>query len=162
MRGTLLSDPNELLHAPQPSSSFSLIPSLLHSHVNLEWCDKIKLSNLLLPRKSGTIKRPQPYTLNPKSKLMTCTLDRNLVTCTETGQRANNAGASNSPLRSQHGVVSTALKPLSLTHALSLSLSLTHTHTHTHTTYKSSPSVTTCTLHHNLHNRTKGESCGCE
>ena len=34
-----------------PSSSS--ISSLLHSHVNLEWCDKIKLSNLLLPRKSG-------------------------------------------------------------------------------------------------------------
>jgi len=30
-----------------PSSSSS-ISSLLHSHVNLEWCDKIKLSNLLL------------------------------------------------------------------------------------------------------------------
>ena len=35
----------------------SLISSSLHSHVTLylEWCDKIKLSNLLLPRKSGTI-----------------------------------------------------------------------------------------------------------
>jgi len=43
------------------SSSSSLISSLLHSHVtlNLEWCDKIKLSNLLLPRKSGTIKSLQ-------------------------------------------------------------------------------------------------------
>jgi len=40
-------------------SSSSLIPSLLDSHVNLEWCDKIKLSNLLLPRKSGTIKSLQ-------------------------------------------------------------------------------------------------------
>jgi len=31
----------------------SLISSLLHSRVtlNLEWCDEIKLSNLLLPRK---------------------------------------------------------------------------------------------------------------
>ena len=29
------------------SSSSSLISTLLHSHVNLEWCDKIKLSNLL-------------------------------------------------------------------------------------------------------------------
>ena len=37
----------------------SLIFSLLHSHANLEWCDKIKLSNLLLPRKSGTIKSLQ-------------------------------------------------------------------------------------------------------
>ena len=41
------------------ASSSSLISSLLHSHVNLEWCDKIKLSNLLLPRKSGTIKSLQ-------------------------------------------------------------------------------------------------------
>ena len=38
----------------------SLISSLLHSHVNLEWCDKIKLSSLLLPRKSGTMKRASP------------------------------------------------------------------------------------------------------
>ena len=39
----------------------SLISSLLHSHVtlNLEWCDTIKLSNLLLPWKSGTTKRLQ-------------------------------------------------------------------------------------------------------
>jgi len=37
----------------------SLISSLLHSRVNLEWCDEIKLSNLLLPRKSGTIKSLQ-------------------------------------------------------------------------------------------------------
>ena len=36
------------------SSSSSLISSLLHSHVNLEWCDKIKLLNLLLPQKSST------------------------------------------------------------------------------------------------------------
>jgi len=38
-----------------------LISSALHSHVtfNLELCDKIKLSNLLLPRKSGTIKRSE-------------------------------------------------------------------------------------------------------
>ena len=35
------------------SSSSSLISSLLHSHVNLEWCDKIKLSNLLLLRPSS-------------------------------------------------------------------------------------------------------------
>ena len=28
-------------------SSSSLISSSLHSHVNLEWCDKIKYSNLL-------------------------------------------------------------------------------------------------------------------
>jgi len=41
------------------SPSSSLISSLLHSHVNLEWCDKIKLSNPLLPRKSGTIKSLQ-------------------------------------------------------------------------------------------------------
>jgi len=34
---------------PRHSSSSSLISSFLHSHVNLEWCDKIKLSNLLLP-----------------------------------------------------------------------------------------------------------------
>ena len=40
-------------------SSSSLISSLLHSHVNLEWCDQIKLSNLLLPWKSGTIKSLQ-------------------------------------------------------------------------------------------------------
>ena len=33
---------------PQPSSS-SMIFSLLHSHVNLDWCDEIKLSNLLQP-----------------------------------------------------------------------------------------------------------------
>ena len=32
------------------SSSSSLISSLLHSHVNLELCDKINLSNLLLPQ----------------------------------------------------------------------------------------------------------------
>jgi len=37
------------VHSPSP-----LIFSLLHSHVNLEWCDEIKLSNLLLPRKSGS------------------------------------------------------------------------------------------------------------
>jgi hypothetical protein len=31
-----------------------------HSHVTLlKWCDKIKLSNLLLPRESGAIKRLQ-------------------------------------------------------------------------------------------------------
>ena len=36
---------------------FTQISSFLHSHVNHEWCDKIKLSNLLLPRKSGTIER---------------------------------------------------------------------------------------------------------
>jgi len=41
------------------TSSSSLISSLLHSRVNLEWCDNIKLSNLLLPRKSGTIKSLQ-------------------------------------------------------------------------------------------------------
>ena len=40
-------------------SSSSLISSLVHSHVNLEWCDDIKLSNLLLPRKSCTIKSLQ-------------------------------------------------------------------------------------------------------
>ena len=40
-------------------SSSSLISSLLHSHAILEWCDKIKLSNLLLPRKSGTFKSLQ-------------------------------------------------------------------------------------------------------
>ena len=35
-----------------------LHPHSLHSHATLllEWCDKIKLSNLLLPRKSVTIK----------------------------------------------------------------------------------------------------------
>ena len=33
------------------SSSSSLICSLIHSHANLEWCDEVKLSNLLLPRK---------------------------------------------------------------------------------------------------------------
>ena len=38
------------------SSSSSLLSSLLHSYVNLKWCEKIKLSNLLLPRKGGTIK----------------------------------------------------------------------------------------------------------
>jgi len=38
------------------SSFISLISSLLHSYVNLEWCDIIKLSNLLLPRQSGNIK----------------------------------------------------------------------------------------------------------
>ena len=32
------------------SSSSSLISSVLHSHVNLECCDKIKISNLLLPQ----------------------------------------------------------------------------------------------------------------
>ena len=36
------------------------ISFLLHSHVNLEWRDKIKLSKLLLPRKSGTIKSLHP------------------------------------------------------------------------------------------------------
>ena len=40
-------------HAGGPSLS-SLISSLLQLHVNLEWCDEIKLSNLLLPRMSGT------------------------------------------------------------------------------------------------------------
>ena len=48
----------------------SVISSLLHSHVNLEWCDTIKLSNPLLPRKSGTIKSLQllstSETLSPK------------------------------------------------------------------------------------------------
>ena len=40
---------------------FILDVTSLHSHVTfyLEWCDKIKLSNLLLPRKSGTIKSLQ-------------------------------------------------------------------------------------------------------
>jgi len=32
----------------ETSSSSLLICFLLHAHVNLEWCDKIKLSNLLL------------------------------------------------------------------------------------------------------------------
>jgi len=43
------------------SSSSSLISSSLHSHVTLkpERCDTIKLSNLLLPRKSGNIKSLQ-------------------------------------------------------------------------------------------------------
>jgi hypothetical protein len=50
-----------------------LHPHALHSHATflLEWCDKIKLSNLLLPRKSGTIKGlqllspiPNPHTLD--------------------------------------------------------------------------------------------------
>ena len=41
------------------ASSSSSTSSLLPSHVNLEWCDKFKLSNLLLPRKSGTGKRLQ-------------------------------------------------------------------------------------------------------
>jgi hypothetical protein len=38
-----------------------LHPHALHSHATflLEWCDKIKLSNLLLPRKRGTIKSLQ-------------------------------------------------------------------------------------------------------
>jgi hypothetical protein len=45
--------PPSLFRVPSSSSS-SLIPSLLHSRVNLEWCDKTL--NLLLPRKSGTIK----------------------------------------------------------------------------------------------------------
>ena len=42
-------------------SSSSLISSSLHSHVTLkpEWCDEIKLSNLMLQRKSGTIKSLQ-------------------------------------------------------------------------------------------------------
>ena len=42
-------------------SSSSLISSLLHSHVtlNLKWCDTIKLSDLLMSRKSGSIKRLQ-------------------------------------------------------------------------------------------------------
>jgi len=42
------------------SSSSSLTSSSSHSHVTLlKCCDKIKLSNLLLPRKSGTIKSLQ-------------------------------------------------------------------------------------------------------
>jgi len=41
------------------TSSSSSLTSSLHSHVNLEWCDEIKLANLLLPRKSGTIKSLQ-------------------------------------------------------------------------------------------------------
>jgi len=52
--------------APLPSVvarqfSGSASSSSLHSHATLflEWCDKIKLSNLLLPRKSGTIKSLQ-------------------------------------------------------------------------------------------------------
>ena len=45
----------------QPSSSSLLISSLSHAHatLNLEWCDKMKLSNLRLPRKSGTFKSLQ-------------------------------------------------------------------------------------------------------
>ena len=42
-----------------PTSSSSLIPSLSHSHVNLEWCEDIKLPNLLLPRKCDAIKSLQ-------------------------------------------------------------------------------------------------------
>ena len=44
--------------------------SSLHSHVTfyLEWCDEIKLSNLPLPRKSGTIKRFQ--LLSTKSQIL--------------------------------------------------------------------------------------------
>ena len=45
----------------------SFIPSLLHAYAtfNLKRCDAIKLSNLLLPRKSGTIKVDKlvPHTL---------------------------------------------------------------------------------------------------
>ena len=39
----------------------SSISSLLRSHaiLNLKWCDRIKLSNILLPRKRGTIKSLQ-------------------------------------------------------------------------------------------------------
>ena len=47
------------LETNSASASSSLISSLLHSHANLEWCDNIKLSNLLLPWKSGTIKSLQ-------------------------------------------------------------------------------------------------------
>jgi len=42
------------------SSSSSLISSVLHSHVNLEWCDKIKLSKPLLPRKSACVDHKPP------------------------------------------------------------------------------------------------------
>ena len=49
------------------STSSSLIPSLLLSYVNLEWCDKTNLSNLLLLRKSGTIKRLQLLSRAPNS-----------------------------------------------------------------------------------------------
>ena len=45
--------------AGTPAHSSSLISSISHSHINLEWCDKIKLSCLMLPRKSGTIKSLQ-------------------------------------------------------------------------------------------------------
>ena len=56
---------------PLDSSSSSLISSSLHSHVTLkpEWCDKIKLSNLLLPRKGGTIKSLQLLSTSTGSAL---------------------------------------------------------------------------------------------
>ena len=47
-------------------SSSSLISSLLHSHANREWCDEIKLSNLLLPRKSATRGEKERVTLLSK------------------------------------------------------------------------------------------------
>jgi hypothetical protein len=49
-------DTRDSKHALQGSDR--LHPHSLHSHATLllEWCDKIKLSNLLLPRKSVTIK----------------------------------------------------------------------------------------------------------
>ena len=52
---------SERLAAFIHSSSSSLISSSLHSHVAfcLEWYDTIKLSNLRLPRKIGTIKSLQ-------------------------------------------------------------------------------------------------------
>ena len=58
---------SKLLH-PQPMSRqvashhhSSSISFLSHSRVtfNLEWCDQIKLSDALMPRKSGTIKSLQ-------------------------------------------------------------------------------------------------------
>jgi len=53
-RGTLTFDQRGILR----HHSSSLRSSSLHSHVTLylKWCDKIKISNLLLPRKSAVVR----------------------------------------------------------------------------------------------------------
>jgi hypothetical protein len=56
-----------------------LHPHSSHSHATflLEWCDKIKLSNLLLPRKSGNIKSLQLPSTARDRRLRLATQDCN-------------------------------------------------------------------------------------
>ena len=54
-----LGDHERVAHLPPPRGSALTSFITLTCNFVLEWCDKIKLSNLLLPRKGGTIKSLQ-------------------------------------------------------------------------------------------------------